>query len=106
MATELVIAVYRPKAGKERELAALVAAHVPMLREQGLATGRSAIAMRSLADGTVLEVFEWVSREAARIAHENEVVQRTWQAMEEVADFATLGELEEAARRFPHFQPM
>lgn len=102
MSPEMVIALYRPHPGKERELDALVARHVPALREAELITARGTLAGRA-KDGTVVEVFEWVSADAARRAHELPGVARVWEAMAQVADFVTLGGLAEADQRFPHF---
>lgn len=102
MKPELVIALYRPHPGQERALDALVERHVPALREAELITGRDVLRGRS-ADGTVVEVFEWVSADAAARAHELPAVASVWEAMAQVADFVTLAELPEAGRRFPHF---
>jgi hypothetical protein len=106
MSSELVIAIYRAKPGKEEELAAIIEGHVPMLREQGLITGREPILMRSMKDGTFLEIFEWNSSGAARQAHENPAVGKTWAAMMSICDMLTLADLEEATQRFPHFVPI
>jgi hypothetical protein len=105
MGPEIVIAVYRPHEGRAADLDALVARHVPALREQGLVTDRPAISMRA-SDGTVVEVFEWTSREAAARAHEDEVVGPLWASMGAVADFLTPADLPEATHRFPHFAPL
>ena len=102
---EVVFAVYRPHPGKGRELEALVAQHVPTLRQLELVTDRAPIVVRA-EDGTVVEVFEWRSNAAARRAHELPAVARIWEAMELVADFATLGSLAEAKHTFPHFDPV
>ena len=106
MAAEIVMAVYRPKPGKGDELAALIEKHVPVLRAEGLATEREPIVVRSQSDGTFIEIFEWDTADAARAAHENPAVQAIWGAMEQIADFLTLGELEEAGVRFAHFDPV
>jgi hypothetical protein len=42
--------------------------HFPPLRTAGLVTERSSIVMRT-KDGTVIEIFEWVSPEAIANAH-------------------------------------
>jgi hypothetical protein len=102
---EIVIAVYRPHEGEEARLLDLVRGHVALLREEGLVTDRVPTIMRSRG-GEVLEVFEWVGASAAHRAHENPAVAKTWNAMEAVADFVTLGSLAEATARFPHFQPL
>ena len=53
------VACYRPKPGCEEELLELVRNHLPPLRAEGLVTDRPSIVMRT-ADGTVIEIFEWV----------------------------------------------
>jgi len=65
-----VIVAYRPKAGKADALRKLVDTHVDRLREQGLATERRPIILQAV-DGTLLELFEWMSPEAIRQAHTN-----------------------------------
>ena len=106
MAAEVVIALYRPKPGKDRELEALLARHVPALRALGLVTARPATHLRSMEDGTWLEIFEWADGGAsAHRAHEEPAVREIWDAMEKVCDFVTLGSLPEAGLRFPHFRP-
>jgi len=53
------VAGYRPRPGFEETLLDLVRNHLPPLRAQGLVTERAPIVMRA-ADGTIVEVFEWV----------------------------------------------
>ena len=103
MASEVCIAVYRAKPGKEEELAQLIEGHVPLLQSEGLATGRAPIVMRSKADGTFLEVFEWAAADSAHAAHTNEKVGPLWGQMGEIADFLTLADVPEAVHNFPHF---
>jgi hypothetical protein len=98
----VVLAMYRPKAGREEELRALVARHVPTLREVGLATERPVLLLQA-SDGTYVEVFEWFPG-GAEAAHSHPRVAELWNAMGEVADFASLAELPEAGRPFPHFR--
>src|SRR5258708_29808547 len=66
----MIIVAYRPRPGKEQMLLELTREHVPVLRTQGLATDRPAYGMRA-QDGTIVEVFEWKSKEAIGSAHEN-----------------------------------
>jgi hypothetical protein len=62
------VACYKPKAGCEEALRELVRNHLPPLRAAGLVTERASIVMRA-ADGTIVEVFEWVSQEAIAGGH-------------------------------------
>jgi quinol monooxygenase YgiN len=99
----VVIAVYRPRAGQAEALERLVEGHVPALRKLGLVTGRDAIVLRA-ADGTVLEIFEWKSADAVERAHHDPQVQQIWGAFEKVCEWLPLASLPEAARPFPHFE--
>ena len=98
-----VIAVYRPHEGKGDELVELLKAHLPTLRREGLATAMESVVLRA-ADGSVLEIFDWVSGDAVEAAHTNAVVQAMWARFATVCDYATLDSLAEAAKVFAHFE--
>lgn len=98
----VVIAMYRPKTGKLAELETLVQKHFPTLKEYGLTTHRDPYIGRA-SDGTILEVFEWISDEAAKKAHDHPAVAKIWEAMAVVCDFGKLEQLNEANKVFPHF---
>lgn len=101
----LVIACYRPHPGRGEELYALLREHVPTLRALGLATERAPIVMRA-ADGTVLEIFEWTSGEAARRAHHMPEVRALWQRFEAVCSWGKPADVAEMATPFAHFAPV
>jgi len=101
---EVVMAMYRPKAGGDAALRAIIARHVPTLRRVHLATDRPVLLLRA-ADGTYVEIFEWRPG-AAQQAHEHPEVEALWGEMAQVADFVRLADLAEAARPFPHFAPV
>jgi len=101
----IVIAAYRPKPGKEEELAALMETHLPILRSEDLVTDRESIIMQA-EDGTILEVFEWRSREAIAAAHENPVVLEMWGKYAEACDYIPAGEVVEIGALFSEFTPM
>jgi hypothetical protein len=48
----------KPKPGKEAELHALAVEHLPFPRSLGLVTNRPHA--MATADGTIVEVFEWI----------------------------------------------
>ena len=98
----IVIASYKPKEGKEDELNILVKSHLQILRNEGLATDRQSILMKS-KDGTIVEVFEWQSKDAIESAHSNPVVLKMWQAYSEVCDFTPISKLEESNDMFAEF---
>ena len=103
MATALtVIACYRPRQGRDADLRALIRAHVPTLRAEGLLQDDAEILLQA-ADGSYLEIFTWKSEADSRSAESNEAVQRLWRAMADCADFLRLTDLSEAARPFAHF---
>jgi hypothetical protein len=101
----LVIACYRPKAGQQDVLRALVRDHVATLRSIGLVTDRTPITMEA-HDGTIVEVFEWASAEAIQSAHSHPVVLRMWEEYGRVCDYLPISQLPEAAHLFPEFIPV
>ena len=105
MSGQVVVAIYRPKPAQGGELKRLIGRHMPTLRNLGLVTDRAPVLLES-SDGTLIEIFEWRDQAAVATAHENERVQELWSAMEDVADFATLADLPEATKQFPHFTPL
>lgn len=103
MAGEVVLACYRPHPGKEFALLERLRRHVPLLRAEGLATDRPVTLLRSHRDGAIIEIFEWVSPDAARRAHESPKVLAMWESIGHLADARALVDLAEAGARFPHF---
>ena len=98
-----VIAVYKPKPGKAAALDAVVARHGPVLRSQGLITDRPSHIMRA-ADGTIVEVFEWLSPQAIEQAHKNAEVQKLWAVFFDACEFIPVGNLPEAQKLFSEFE--
>jgi hypothetical protein len=102
---QIVISAYRPKPGQEEGLLEEVRQHMPILRGLGLVSDRPAVVMRA-ADGTIVELFEWLSAEALASAHENEVVQAMWGRYAAVCDYVRLADLAEAQALFATFAPL
>jgi hypothetical protein len=100
-----VIAAYRPKPGKAEQLLQVVRDHLPILRGQKLVTDRPAYAMRA-TDGTIVEVFEWKSKEAVDQAHTNPEVLKLWKRFDECCTYGRLADLPEINEMFPHFEPI
>jgi quinol monooxygenase YgiN len=100
-----VIAAYRPRPGKEQQLLAAVARHMPVLRAEGLISDRPAHVMRA-ADGTVIEVFEWLSTAAIERAHSSPAVQALWAEFGAACDYVPLAGLAEAQRIFSEFEAL
>ncbi len=101
----IVIVAYRPKPGRQPALERLMRHHHERLRAEGLATDRRPVLMRT-RDGTVVEVFEWISADAPAAAHANSAVQRMWTEYAEVSDYVPLAELSEARETFAEFEPL
>ena len=101
----LVVACYKPRPGCEDQLLSVVRDHLPPLRAEGLVTDRESIVMRA-ADGTIIEVFEWVSQDAITAAHSNPVVLGLWQRFESVCSLETPAGIPEFQRMFAHFEPL
>ena len=101
----IVIVCYRPKPGKNAELRDLMRTHVERLRAEGLVTDRKPVLMEA-ADGTFLEVFEWLSQEAIHAAHSNPRVQEMWAEYSAVSDYVPLSQVAESAEMFAGFQPV
>jgi len=99
---KMVIALFRPKPDRAADLMACMHDHLPVLRAQGLATSRPSVVLRA-ADGTLLEIFEWVSQAAIDSAHTNPAVFALWQRYAACCDYVTLGDLAEAKAMFPGF---
>src|SRR5688572_7088271 len=101
----IVIVAYRPKPGRQQALERLMRHHHHRPRNEGLVTERLPALMRA-TDGTVVEMFEWVSGEAIAAAHGNAAVQVMWREYAEVSDYVPLSELPEARELFAEFEPM
>jgi hypothetical protein len=104
MAGNWVICVYKPHEGKEDEFKSSIRRHYTTLREQRLITDRPPVVLRSGADGTYIELFEWKSAGAARQAHDNKHVTEIWEELEACADTLTLKSLKAAEQKFAHFE--
>ena len=101
---KIVIATYKPKPGKEKILDRLVKDHVKVLRNYGFATLRTPMIMKA-EDGTIVEVFEWISKQAIEEAKENKDVQEYWDQYKEVCDIIPVSQLIEANTSFSEFSP-
>jgi quinol monooxygenase YgiN len=101
----IVIVGYKPKPGKAEALKALTKTHVPRLKKEGLVTDREAIIMEA-EDGTIVEVFEWLSKEAIQQAHSNPEVLKMWGEYAEVCDYVPIGGLPEFNNLFAEFSPV
>ena len=95
----------RPKTGCDEQLRGLVARHVDLMRAEGYATDREPVIVVA-ADGTVVEVFEWVSAAAIEAAHTNPRVTAMWAEYEAVCDFIPAAQIAEMNELFSEFAPL
>jgi quinol monooxygenase YgiN len=101
----IVIVGYRPHPGQREALRRLMAGHVPALRAQQLVTDRPPITMEA-KDGTIVEIFEWVSAAAIEAAHTNPAVLAMWDDFGKVCDYVPVAQIPEAAEIFSEFTPL
>lgn len=104
-APRTVIACYRPRPGMAAAMLDTVRGHVPTLQRLGLATDRVPTTLQA-ADGTLLEVFEWVSAQAIAAAHRHPEVQAMWAEFAAVCEHVRLSQLPEAQQLFAEFTPV
>lgn len=101
----VVIACYKPKAGKLPELKELMKSHLGILRNENLVTDRQSVICEA-EDGTIVEVFEWKSREHIDRAHSNPNVQKMWADYAEVCDYVPIADVKESRELFSPFRPL
>ena len=101
----IVFALYKPNPGKDAELLALVQRHYPALRKFELVTARVPVICRS-ANGTIIEVFEWVDGDAHSRVRRHPEIAAIWEEMAKIGEMPKLGSLPECAETFPHFEPI
>jgi hypothetical protein len=95
---------YGPKPAGAAALLEPTRRHVPLLREEGLATERAAIACAA-ADGILVEVFEWSAGDIKR-AHQNARVADMWAEYAAVCDYVPLKAVDETGELFAGFIPI
>jgi hypothetical protein len=59
-----------------------------------------------LADGTVVEVFEWLSTEAIEQAHSSPAVRALWAEFGAACDYVPIASLAETQRIFSAFEAL
>jgi quinol monooxygenase YgiN len=101
----IAIVGYKPKPGRAEALKSLARTHVQRLRTEGLVTAREPIIMEA-KDGTIIEVFEWKSKEALEAAHRNPSVQAMWKEYAEVCDYVPVASVEETKQLFSEFSSL
>lgn len=101
----MVIACYRPKRGREKDLLNEIKSHLPTLRAEGLVGDGPSLAGRA-KDGTIVEVFHWKSEDAIAQAHENPAVAAMWERFGAVCDYTAIAKVEGANDLFTPLEPL
>jgi hypothetical protein len=101
----IVIVAYKPLPGKYAALEALVSTHHARLFKEGLVTNRPPVTIVG-ADQTIIEIFEWVSKETINAAHSNPAVLAMWQEFSAVCEYIPAGQVKEFQSMFSEFTPL
>lgn len=99
----ILVVVYKPFRGKEEQVLDVIRHHLPVLREEGLATNRKPIVMRS-ADGSIVEIFEARLAEAIQQATYNTKIQELWMKVAKISEFTKPAEIPEFQTAFSQFE--
>jgi quinol monooxygenase YgiN len=82
------LVIYRPKAGSEDQLLAILKQHGPALRKTGLLTDEPVRVYRATdlrrhgaAEPYFIETFQWKDDKAADIAHQTPEIMAVWETM-------------------------
>jgi hypothetical protein len=105
MNPRIVIVVYKPLPGKGRDLEKVVAKHLDVLKSEKLVTDRKPIVMRA-SDGSIVEVFEWLSSKAIEAAHKNPQVLQLWDEFNLACTYGKPVDVEEFHNLFSEFEPL
>jgi hypothetical protein len=103
--TRIAMAMYQPQEGKSAELKTILKEHIPTLQQLELITDRPTLSFES-TNGTIIEVFEWLSDTAKDVAHKHPAVRMIWGKMSGICSFPSLKDLPEANHSFPNFIPL
>lgn len=96
------IVVYRPKEGSERKFLSLIKKHAPLLISLGGISDASFL-MKSI-DGSYIQVFEWKSKAAKKVAMKSEILWDLWGKIEECSTKVKLSSVPEAKEVISNFK--
>lgn len=92
---------YRPKAGQEEALLALVKKHGPALQSTGLIAGGLPKIYRATdkrsGETFFVEMFSWSDAKAPEVAHQTPEVMAVWEPMTPMLESMTLAVVEEVS---------
>ncbi len=102
---KVVIIAYKPLEGKAEVLRELVKKNLPCLKQHGLVTNKDSFILET-KDGTIVEVFEWVSEKAMKTANTIPAIQDLWRQYAKVSTYTPLNRIPEAGNLFAAFSPL
>ena len=100
MASVPTLVIYRPKAGKEKEMQPLVEKHWPTLSRLGLVTNEPAKIWRATGkDGKpyFVEIFSWKDEKSSDVAHQTPEVMAVWEPMGGILENLEIAKIEPVA---------
>ena len=101
----IVIVAYEPLPGKKEALEELAKEHWSRLNHLGFVSSREPIIVQA-ANGSIVEVFGWKSKEAMNKAHGSPEIREMWEEYAKVCTYIPVGKLEEANNLFSEFTPI
>jgi len=105
MESRIVVVAYKPLPGQYAALEALTSTHHARLLRDGLVTNRAPVTFVA-ADQTIIEIFEWASKDAINAAHSNPTVLAMWQEFSAVCEYIPAGQVKEFQSMFSEFSPL
>jgi len=100
MQPKIVISLYKPHEGKEKELEDRILHHVEALIELGVVSYRPRLVFKS-ANGTYIELLE---RTVPKSDDSFQSLRQLRESMADVCEIKTLADIPEAHRTFPDFE--
>lgn len=92
------LVIYKPKAGKEKELFSLIEKHYPALKPTGLVTAEPAKIWKAYDirknETSFVEMFTWKDEKSAELAHQTPAVMAVWEPMGNVLEDMTILQVE------------
>ncbi len=98
----VAVTVYRPKKGKKAELLSLLKLHLTVLRRGGYVSRRQSYLMSS-ENGSIVQVFEWLSKKAKEGAHRDQAWLALWPQFNKLCKNDLMKDLPEAKKPFANF---
>jgi len=96
------ISAYKPLPGFASGFEEVLKLHIPTLLEEGLITDQPPFRMRAV-DGTIIEIFEWVSEEAKEEAHSHPRIMELWSRFHEYSEMIKLMDIMECHEHMATF---